>query len=50
MLQEVLAQKDWIIEGVYYAWTAETFAQADAICDRIQNVYFVSIFPKLLQC
>ena len=32
MLQEVLAQRDWIIEGVYCAWTAETFAQADAIC------------------
>ena len=32
MLREVLSQENWIIEGVYYAWTAETFAQADAIC------------------
>lgn len=32
LLREVLSQRDWIIEGVYYAWTAETFAQADAIC------------------
>ena len=32
LLREVLSQENWIIEGVYYAWTAETFAQADAIC------------------
>lgn len=32
LLQEVLSQENRIIEGVYYAWTAETFAQADAIC------------------
>ena len=32
LLQEVLSQENWIIEGVYSAWTAETFAQADAIC------------------
>ena len=31
LLREVLSQESWIIEGVYYAWTAETFAQADAI-------------------
>ena len=32
LLREVLSQENWIIEGVYCAWTAETFAQADAIC------------------
>ena len=31
MLAEILARKDWIIEGVYYAWCRQSFADADAI-------------------
>ena len=31
MLAELTARRDWIIEGVYYAWCAETFRQADEV-------------------
>ena len=31
LLAEVLEQKDWIIEGVYYAWCLQCFADADQI-------------------
>ena len=31
LLAEVLDQKDWIIEGVYYAWCQQCFADADRI-------------------
>ena len=31
MLQELLEQSDWIIEGVYYAWCQQCFADADMI-------------------
>ncbi len=32
LLADVLDQKDWIIEGVYYAWCERCFADADKIC------------------
>jgi len=31
ILAHVLSQKDWIIEGVYYAWCQQCFADADKI-------------------
>ena len=31
LLADVLSQKDWIIEGVYYAWCQQCFADADMI-------------------
>ena len=31
LLSRILAQKSWIIEGVYYKWLADSFAQADII-------------------
>ena len=31
LLAEVLDQEDWIIEGVYYAWCRQCFADADRI-------------------
>ena len=31
LLREILAQDDWIIEGVYYAWCGQCFADADKI-------------------
>ena len=29
LLQEVLANNDWIIEGVYYSWVQQSFDEAD---------------------
>lgn len=31
MLQKVCTNKDWIIEGVYYAWVQQSFEEADII-------------------
>lgn len=31
MLQKVCTNKDWIIEGVYYAWVRQSFEEADVI-------------------
>ncbi len=31
MLQNILMQPNWIIEGVYYAWCREVFEEADQI-------------------
>ena len=31
LLCEMLAHQDWIIEGVYYAWCRQCFAEADRI-------------------
>ena len=31
MLQRILLQENWIIEGVYYAWCGQCFEQADRI-------------------
>lgn len=31
LLQERLRNRDWIIEGVYYAWLQQSFAEADRI-------------------
>ena len=31
LLCDVLSHKDWIIEGVYYAWCRQCFADADKI-------------------
>ena len=31
LLADILSQKDWIIEGVYYAWCQQCFADADKI-------------------
>lgn len=31
LLQEILANDEWIIEGVYYAWVQQSFEEADKI-------------------
>ena len=31
LLQEILRNKEWIIEGVYYAWVQQSFDEADII-------------------
>ena len=31
MLQRILREEDWIIEGVYYAWCGQCFREADRI-------------------
>ena len=31
LLQQILQQEDWIVEGVYYAWCSQSFQQADRI-------------------
>lgn len=31
LLNEILEQEDWIIEGVYYAWCGQCFEEADEI-------------------
>lgn len=31
LLQQILGQNDWIIEGVYYAWCGQCFEEADRI-------------------
>ena len=31
LLADILKQDDWIIEGVYYAWCRQSFADADVI-------------------
>lgn len=36
MLDRILSESDWIIEGVYYAWCERCFAEADSI--RFLNV------------
>ncbi len=32
LLEQLLSEDDWIIEGVYYAWCKRCFADADRIC------------------
>jgi adenylate kinase and related kinases len=31
LLQEILSNNDWIIEGVYYSWVQQSFDEADKI-------------------
>lgn len=31
LLQEILGNENWIIEGVYYAWVQQSFKEADII-------------------
>ena len=31
LLEEILKEPEWIIEGVYYKWVSEAFAAADVI-------------------
>ncbi|MCM1236529.1 MAG: DNA topology modulation protein FlaR, partial [Ruminococcus flavefaciens] len=31
LLQEILCNREWIIEGVYYAWVQQSFDEADII-------------------
>ena len=31
LLQEILSRREWIIEGVYYAWVQQSFDEADII-------------------
>ena len=38
LLREILQKDDWIIEGVYYAWCRQCFAEAD-------RIYLLSVPP-----
>ena len=38
-LQEILQKDSWIIEGVYYSWLYDSFAQADVIIVLNSNAF-----------
>ena len=50
LLQEILRHDDWIIEGVYYAWCSDCFAQADRIyvLDVPRRIYRARILRRFL--
>lgn len=50
LLEKILAQEDWIIEGVYYAWVLQSFEDADRIyvLDLPKRVYTVRILKRFL--
>ena len=37
-LTDTIKKESWIIEGIYYKWTEESFANADVICVLKPNV------------
>jgi len=39
MLNDILAEQAWIMEGIYHDWTAPCFAQADVIIVLKTNVW-----------
>ena len=51
MLNEILLRDDWIIEGVYYAWCRQCFADADRIylLDVPRRVYRSRIIRRFLR-
>ena len=51
MLQEILKQDDWIMEGVYYTWCEQSFAEADQIylLEVPHGIYTYRIWKRFLK-
>ena len=51
MLSEILKKDDWIIEGVYYKWCSQCFADADKIylLEVPKRVYIFRILKRFLR-
>ena len=51
LLQEMLSNDDWIIEGVYYSWVLESFKKADIIyvLDFPKHIYKKRIIVRFLK-
>lgn len=51
MLNDILQQPDWIIDGVYYAWVLKSFEDADVIyvLDIPKRVYKFRIIKRFIK-
>lgn len=51
LLEEILQQPDWIVEGVYYSWVSSCFADADRIylLDLPPRIYKTRILKRFLR-
>ena len=51
MLNDILQQSDWIIEGVYYAWVQKSFEDADIIyvLDIPEWLYKIRIIRRFIK-
>ena len=51
LLQQILANNSWIIEGVYYAWVIESFEKADImyVLDVPKYIYKYRIIIRFLK-
>lgn len=51
LLQEILQNEDWIIEGVYYGWVQESFEKADVIyvLTTPKHIYKYRIIKRFLK-
>lgn len=51
LLQEILCNEGWIIEGVYYAWVQQSFEEADIIyvLDMPRYIYKIRIIARFIK-
>lgn len=51
LLQEILSGREWIIEGVYYAWVQQSFDEADVIyvLDMPKHLYKSRIIIRFIK-
>lgn len=51
LLQEILCNEEWIIEGVYYAWVQQSFDKADIIyvLDMPEYIYKTRIIIRFIK-
>ena len=51
MLNDILIKPDWIIEGVYYGWVQQSFADADIIyvLDVPKRLYKARIIRRFIR-
>ncbi len=51
LLNDILQQPDWIIEGVYYAWVQKSFEDADVIyvLDMPKRLYRYRIIKRFIK-
>lgn len=51
LLQEILCNGEWIIEGVYYAWVQQSFEEADIIyvLDMPRYIYKTRIIVRFVK-
>ena len=51
LLDELLKNEDWIIEGVYYAWVGQCFKDADVVyvLDTPKRVYKYRIIKRFIK-